>query len=841
MVNLGRKKNPQKITLTESAKSTMIRTSGKNQRGGFFQKKLQNKKAATTPKTPPVTTPEPSPRPMSVETVHVAQSQKNQLQDGDTIVSDLTVNLLTEDKQPNPLESNYQQQQEQPETPQTSLVTTVLGMVDMSCVSNFQQQQEEEPKEKDLREVLSFKNEWGMKPTDDDERKQRKSPDRKRHETFELVYQEPKFVANKLWRKKKKAETTVTTPGTLGIQPSPVVEPIEYQKRNNGSFLQRALSKQPSNKAEPPAPPAEPRQRKVLTSIKSSKLDTVEEEASDDSLSEMKVHVPGEDSYFLSDKDLIGDEVVEDIYATLEAILKTEKEPKNLVQTTITETEQVVVDTKEKPISPKKAGYQEWKSDEEDDEEEKVKRAVEPKRTTSWKNRLLGSNNKKTEATEDKSKKKPVWKAVVDPNTGRTYYYHRKTRETTWNKPADFVVSKKSVAQQPPDPTKTAISNLWNKLAPTQEDNLDRLASQYEGRDKELLEQLEELAAARPFDEPIPNHKDEKSVAARTHTSRTVFSSSHRSRISEKTEQIRNTANKMFSNRDGVRDLASQATSISSKHGVPPARSPLLARGPAKIPKNIPVPRARELNVEEFSTRDRDYRTRRVTSFTRATKENTEDDTDGNNNNHNKPVEKEYLGDDEHGSLGRDTESYAGTDSISALSEADLSYVDRKEAMDDVRRRALHRAVAQQDWDLAAQLSEGMRKSSGQRRRTVPPSVSKEWTQTEMDRFISENDWDAVAACIARLRANARDAERKAINRHLKGRRSAPRGQPMAKGPGPQKRFGARSQLQHHDTSSDGDSSSSGSTDSEYTTDSSEEEDILQDREYARQRKEFAC
>jgi hypothetical protein len=33
---------------------------------------------------------------------------------------------------------------------------------------------------------------------------------------------------------------------------------------------------------------------------------------------------------------------------------------------------------------------------------------------------------------------KPLWKAVKDPGSGKTYYYHRKTRETTWKKPKEL-------------------------------------------------------------------------------------------------------------------------------------------------------------------------------------------------------------------------------------------------------------------------------------------------------------------------------------------------------------------------------------------------------------------
>lgn len=54
------------------------------------------------------------------------------------------------------------------------------------------------------------------------------------------------------------------------------------------------------------------------------------------------------------------------------------------------------------------------------------------------------------------------WKTAVDPNTGRTYWYHRKTRVSSWTKPnfrentPDLVVSQPPIASYP---LKTNISN----------------------------------------------------------------------------------------------------------------------------------------------------------------------------------------------------------------------------------------------------------------------------------------------------------------------------------------------------------------------------------------------
>jgi WW domain len=43
------------------------------------------------------------------------------------------------------------------------------------------------------------------------------------------------------------------------------------------------------------------------------------------------------------------------------------------------------------------------------------------------------------------------WRSVVDPSSGRTYWYHRRTRETTWNKPACLQQPKQPQPELQPD------------------------------------------------------------------------------------------------------------------------------------------------------------------------------------------------------------------------------------------------------------------------------------------------------------------------------------------------------------------------------------------------------
>ena len=706
----------------------------------------------------------------------------------------------------------------------------------------------------------------------------------------------------------------------------------------------------------------------VLKSIKSSAkgLETVTEEDYVDDNAELKVRVPGfqnEDSY-LSDHDLIGSEIVEEIYTTLNKSIEQEEEELRQGDFKIQQVDDESISQSNKqgsfeeklnespiisndaillpsvPVKITSDGYQEYRDI---DNTPAVTSAVveqQPK-PKSWKERLglkkgevdhgaVGVSDKVKKASPksmeveplaknaNKNKTKPQWKATNDPVTGKTYYYHKKTRETTWTKPPDWdlappratpairnvkggddgddgdEIDRAMYSNISPSSTAAAASatldvvdipcedksenvdRMMSDITANEETNTDNIHQGNEGDDDEDDEfpcSLQDLTDSKPFDEPggeteYPDdeRKDEKSMTtARTRTTTSIYSGfssrfSTKSRISEATQPIKN----LSSNKPNID--ASHA-SISTKHDDLQAVRESIHRNrrQTRIPKNIPVPRLRELNVEEFTTRDRDLkaRTSRLPKLARPTGE-----YDGTHPTYS--LSNDHLngnGEADDADADKSTISYAATDSISALSEADLSFVDRKEAYDDARRRALDRAIAQEDWDLAAKLSESMRKTI-KTTNTGNRSLPSEWVQSEMDRFISENDWDAVAAYIAQVRATANEASQKQSLHHLA---TDPRANPIVAPSqvlrsrvtegltrnvqsnssdvsgtsNPQKIFGARSQLQHRDLHSvDSHSSYSTTFDSEYTSESyehrSEEERPPAPLNRPRQQ-EFAC
>jgi hypothetical protein len=151
----------------------------------------------------------------------------------------------------------------------------------------------------------------------------------------------------------------------------------------------------------------------------------------------------------------------------------------------------------------------------------------------------------------------------------------------------------------------------------------------------------------------------------------------------------------------------------------------------------------------------------------------------------------------------------------------------------------LDEAIRNQDWELAATVTAEMR---GDNHHVIARNdmTSQEWTQSSIDKFISESDWGAVSKYIASMR-DSNAAQHEARDPET----SHPPGNDKTFAGPAQKRFGARSQLQHNrlqkedlhsasswddETSFDSESSSSGS--SVTPVDRSPRRDA---------RKEFAC
>ncbi len=420
-------------------------------------------------------------------------------------------------------------------------------------------------------------------------------------------------------------------------------------------------------------------------------------------------------------------------------------------------------------------------------------------------------------------KNKPLWKAVVDKKTGRTYYYHRKTRETTWTIPQELKcceettpsipqeikrseeIPKDIEEQQVPlmevepakeDPPKEVeakkseesrgfivkgglgflgssfeeleekealsdirkeIQRLLNSLSPPDTRNIDKLMKEYSGREDMLMQQLREQVESQPFDEPIveiislpkssPSYISSRTTTFMSKASATTKSST----ITDKTERIRNT---MVKTRIApISENLSTSTSISSHRG----DDVLLNLGSTPIRGGV-VPRERELKVEELTES-------RVTAETF--------DKYGRVVRRQKKMQEEegsYFGDN-------DVDMY-GADSVSALSENDADILHRKDNFEQARRRALDDAIERGDWDLAAALSEGMRASNSTGDYT---RAHTSWNQSDLDKFIAQNDWGAVKSYIARMRKAKKE-----------GHNAVP-----LPNPGVDKRVGSRSQLQH--------------------------------------------
>lgn len=526
-----------------------------------------------------------------------------------------------------------------------------------------------------------------------------------------------------------------------------------------------------------------------------------------------------------------------------------------------------------------------------------------------------------------KSTKKPTWKAVVDSNTGATYYYHRFTRQTTWSKPEGFdemqtaakkalaettaanALDEKVTAEKEDDQAKSEGESLWTDnssvtsslrtggvkdhsveakkkeikrllmdMSPPDPSSVDKLIEQYDGRENDLLAQLKDLVQSQPFDEPIeqatsfggsdfsPNHDTDgeddeggdvidslphfmnERLTTRTRTANTNFTG-----ISAKTDKT-----DKISNVKGVDAIATLAavgnanTSVNSSFTstqTPPAEFKPKEEAVVEVPekeivRSKRVLRDRELRVEEFSSGRYGLKAEQFEGNVLKTSPRKSSPEKPQRKVRQPSIEDDalYMGDNEAPA----TPLYE-SDSISALSDPNMGFMQRKEKFEESKRKTLDDAIRKKDWELAAIVTDDMRGQSfdGSEASSSLGQYSRggqfyEWTQSELDKFISENDWDAVAKYIAHMRDS--NAARKVPQKTAVMRSNAVH-KPLAKASEPRKSIGARSLLQighlgHPSSSFEGSESSYFSDD--YSSASSLSSDV---RRYPRTvgRKEFEC
>ncbi len=113
--------------------------------------------------------------------------------------------------------------------------------------------------------------------------------------------------------------------------------------------------------------------------------------------------------------------------------------------------------------------------------------------------------NAEIKVTANKKSERSPWRAIVDPQTGRTYYFHRMTRQRSWTKPDDFddwkkpsfywgIAHKDSTNVGPPSPSKESTivrDDAQNPVLESSEMEVSKLSSSLDISSDEDLEMVD--------------------------------------------------------------------------------------------------------------------------------------------------------------------------------------------------------------------------------------------------------------------------------------------------------------------------------------------------------------
>ena len=122
-------------------------------------------------------------------------------------------------------------------------------------------------------------------------------------------------------------------------------------------------------------------------------------------------------------------------------------------------------------------------------------------------------NKKKGKKSARKKVKKPEWKSA-EAESGKTYYYHTKTKEVSWKKPEGFDEDmerynrEKDAARRATiafDPIIIELQQALARTLPGEEaaPQREQLMATYMGREEDLVAGLVELRDETPFDEVV--------------------------------------------------------------------------------------------------------------------------------------------------------------------------------------------------------------------------------------------------------------------------------------------------------------------------------------------------
>lgn len=127
--------------------------------------------------------------------------------------------------------------------------------------------------------------------------------------------------------------------------------------------------------------------------------------------------------------------------------------------------------------------------------------------------RMARRNKKKGKKSARKKVKKPEWKSA-EAESGKTYYYHTKTKEVSWKKPEGFDEDmerynrEKDAARRATiafDPIIIELQQALARTLPGEEaaPQREQLMATYMGREEDLVAGLVELRDETPFDEVV--------------------------------------------------------------------------------------------------------------------------------------------------------------------------------------------------------------------------------------------------------------------------------------------------------------------------------------------------